>query len=138
MMSNVKNYLLSTDNAERHFETNLHGANNNSDNNNNATGIHRMMIFESGLVYVSALNGDCILLEPHCLTFTYVLRNGTFTQHVSKYSPTQTHNLLKNAILFKNTHITLSNNSNETSEEFVPFFCPDTFALLNIPFHTKI
>jgi len=124
--------MISKGNAEQ-TETSRSGAKNKNNKNDN---IHRMMIFESGLVYAAAVNGDSVLLEPHCLTFTYVLRNGTFTQHVSKYSPRQTHYLLKNAILFKNTHIALSNKNNSTEEDFVPFFCPDIFTLLNIPFRT--
>ena len=121
------------------------------DTNNTSTtvvNITRMIIFESGLVYASNTNGDSILLEPHCMTFTFILHNGMHRQHVSKYAPRETHYLLKNAILFKNTHITTtttatttatsSSFSNINNNTFTsPFFCPDVYQLLNIPFHTS-
>ena len=68
------------------------------DTNNTSTtvvNIKRMIIFESGLVYASNTNGDSLLLEPHCMTFTFILHNGMHRQHVSKYAPRETHYLLK-------------------------------------------
>ena len=107
----------------------------------NASGgmISRMLVFESGAVYVASKGGDSILLEAHGECFTLVLANGTYRQHVTKYAPRCTHHMLKNAILFKNTHHTkvMPKGRNRTSTEYPPpLFCPDAFKLLGIPFRT--
>lgn len=101
--------------------------------------ISRMLVFESGAVYVASHGGDSILLEAHGECFTLVFANGTHRQHVTKYAPRCTHHMLKNAILFKNAHHTKATpkGRNRTSSGYPPpFFCPDVFRLLGIPFRT--
>lgn len=86
--------------------------------------ISRMIMFADGSVFAGCSDtGNCILLEPRGATFTHIVSSTrAHFQYVSKYAPRATHHLLRGAVLFRNTH---------TAE---PFFCPDVFRLIGIPF----